>query len=495
MNEVLFNNDAQDKIIAGVNKVANAVKLTLGPKGRNAIIRRDGKTPLITNDGITIANSISDSDAVINMGCEIARDSASKTNKTAGDGTTTTIVLEQAFIKAGKALLDNGRNAMDLRRDLEKASKQIIDEIKARTVVNPSASHLKAIATISVESEEIGGAIASLFTKIGKDGVVDTIESDTPGVIIDHTDGMEIRSQYMTSYFDDEYKDIPVLVTDNKISSAKDIFPLIEKLKADKKDSLAIFCEEIDSSILAALIKNKMAGIFNTLVVKVNVFHKKDELNDIAAYLGAEFISQEKSMSLQEVNLSRLGLAKVIKTKKESTVIFPATTDNVIEYVKKLQEDADKIVDSWDKNKAVERIARIMNGVATIKVGAQTETEMRYLKLKIEDAVNATRAAIQEGIVIGGGTTLYQIADKYPDNILSEAIRTPFLQILDNAGVDKEGIVEMVKKGYTYNAKTGTIIQDALEEGIIDPSKVTQNAVNNAASLAGILLTTAVSIS
>lgn len=493
--ETLFNEKALEKLVTGIDKVADVVKLTLGPKGRNVIIHRDSQLPLITNDGISAARAIKSSDVTEQDGIDLAIDAAKKTSMKAGDGTTTTITTLQGVVHEGMSYLKQGEHPMVLRKKLLRDTQVILTAIKDRTITNPTLEQLTAVASLSAESQEIGSAVANLFQKIGKNGVVDIVESEGIDIEIEHTDGLEVKSQYLSPYFDAEYANAPVFVTDIKISSAKDIFPLIEKIKATGGDKLVVFCEEIDPSILAALIKNKMNNIFNTLVVKVNVFHKKDELADIAAFTGAEYITLEKSMSLSDVNLSKLGKARSIKTKKESVIILPESVQSITEYVEKLNIDKDNTTDSYDKKKAVERIARITNGVAIIKVGAQTQSEMQYLKLKIVNAVNATRAAMEEGIVEGAGIALYLIAEQYPDNLLSKALKVPFTQILLNAGADFEAVCEMVKKGYAYNIDTDSFVDNAFTGGIVDSSKVTQNAVGNAVSLTATLLTTAVAIS
>ncbi len=525
----------KDKALLGLKEgldiVADAVRITLGPKGRNVAIDKGYGSPQITNDGVTIAKSITLPNKFSNMGAEIIKEVAQKTNDVAGDGTTTSIVITKALVEAGFNRVVMGANPMGIRRGIEEATKDAVSQLKKIAKPIKTDEEIKQVATISAESEDIGTIIADTIKKVGKDGVVTVEESPSFGIESDVVEGLQIDKGYISAYMvtnsermEAKYKDVSVLLTDKKISSVKEVLPLLEKLAGSGKKDLVIIADDVDGEALTTFVLNKLRGGFNVLAIKAPGYgdKKKEMLGDIATVVGATIVSDETGGSFDNVELKVLGRADVVST-KDSTVIVgnkrqKKSIDDRIEMLKSQREKSDS---KFDKEKLDERIAKLSGGVGVIRVGAATETEMKYLKLKIEDAVNATRAAIAEGIVVGGGSALIKVAEKLEakfksskeakssaDNSNSaeysagylavvEALREPLRQIVSNAGKDAGVIISDVLKGGAnagYDALNDLLIEDMFKEGIIDPVKVTRSALENASSAVSILLTTEVAI-
>lgn len=521
--QILFNEQARHALKTGVDKVADAVKITLGPRGRNVVYDRGYGSPMITNDGVSIAKEISLPDKFENMGAEIVKEVASKTNDIAGDGTTTAVVLTQAVVREGMKQVGMGLNAMGLRLGIEKAAEEAVKELRAMAKPIKGKQEIKQVATISAESEEIGDIIAKTIEKVGKDGVVTVEESQLFGVESEVVEGLEFDKGYVSPYMitnaermEAEYRDVPILLTDKKIASIKEILPLLEKLAQSGKKDLVIVADEIEGEALATFLVNKLRGGFNVLGVKAPGYgdRKKEMLQDIAVTVGAKVISEDLGLKLESAEPNMLGRASKVIATKDKTVIVggKGKKADIDARLSQLRKQFEQTQSKFDKEKLEERIAKLSGGVAVIKVGAATETEMKYLKLKIEDAVNATKAAIEEGIVPGGGVALVRVAHKLREkkthdasnevtagwNIVINALEAPLREISVNAGKgDGSIIVEKVKemKGSGgYNALSDTFETDMIASGIVDPVKVTRSGVQNATSAAAILLTTEVAI-
>lgn len=521
---IKFNEEARKSLKKGIDTVADVVKITIGPRGRNVVLDKTYGGPTITNDGVSIAKEISLKDKFENMGAEIAKEVATKTNDIAGDGTTTSMVLLQAIVSEGMKHTTMGVNAMQLRTGIEKATAEALAALKSIAKPIKSKEEIKQVATISAESEEIGDIIATTIEKVGKDGVVTVEESQSIGIDSDVVEGMEFDKGYVSAYMitnpermEAEYTDVPVLLTDKKISSIKDILPLLEKVAQSGKKELVIIADDVDGEALTTLVLNKLRGGFNVLAVKAPGYgdKKKDMLSDIAVTVGAKVVSEELGVKLDTAELNMLGrVSKIIATKDKTIIVGgkgkKAEIDTRVASLRKQKESS---TSKFDKEKLEERIAKLSGGVAVIRVGAATETEMKYLKLKIEDAVNATKAAIEEGIVAGGGSALIRAAKKIKDageqamqqesrlgfEIILKALEAPLKQIAINAGKDDGSVIvnkvmESIETSAGYNASTDTIEKNMLERGIIDPVKVTRTALENASSAAAILLTTEVAI-
>lgn len=523
---ILQNDDARKALKVGIDKVANLVKSTLGPRGRNVALERSWGGPVITNDGVSIAKEVKLSDKFANMGAEIAKEVANKTNDKAGDGTTTSIVLFQAMVDDGLKRIALGVNPMQVREGIEQAAKDAEEMLKETAVKIKSLEETKQVATISAESEELGETIATIVDKVGKDGVVTVEESQSIGIETDYVEGMEFDKGYVSAYMitnaermEAEAKDAMVLVTDRKISAVKDIVPLLEKLAASGKRELVIIADDVEGEALATFVLNKLKGVFNVLAVKAPGYgdRKKELLADIAITVGATVISEELGTKLETAELSQLGRAQRVIATKDSTVIVggKGKKSAIEDRVKELRTLAKNSDSKFDREKLEERIAKLSGGVAVIRVGAATETEMKYLKDKIEDAVNATKAAVDEGIIEGGGVTLMKIGKDLDANLNGEkakyakanpafragyatvvsACRVPLREIIRNGshdiGVDSDLVAARIadsNKG--FDAKRGVEVDDMIREGIIDPVKVTRSALMNAASAAAIFLTT-----
>lgn len=518
--QVIFDQEVRTALKRGVDIVAGAVRVTLGPKGRNVALSKSWGGPTITNDGVSIAKEITLEDKFEDMGASIVKEVATKTNDKAGDGTTTAVVLTQAIVHEGLKRTALGANAMLVRRGIEAAAKDAVEELKKMAKEVKGKSEIRQVASISAESEELGEKIAEVVGKVGKDGVVTVEESQGTGIDTEYVEGMEFDKGYVSAYMitngermEAVAKEASILITDKKISAIKDILPLLEKLAQSGKRDLVIIADDVEGEALATFVVNKLKGVFNVLAVKAPGYgdRKKEMLQDIAITVGAEVISEDLGLTLEKAELSVLGRATRVVATKDSTVIIggkgkKSEIHGRVESLKKQLENTDS---KFDKEKIEERIAKLSGGVAVIRVGAATETEMKYLKDKIEDAVNATKAAIAEGIVPGGGAALAKVSGKLHKNleskvktkgaefavgyqILVDALSAPLKQIVLNAGrEDGALILHDVMKSNTmgWNAVTEELV-DMYEAGIIDPVKVTRSGVENAASAAAVLLTT-----
>lgn len=524
--KLLFGEEARMALKRGVDIVGDAVRVTIGPRGRNVVIDRGWGVPTITNDGVSIARDISLPDKFENMGADIIKEVATKTNEAAGDGTSTATILMQVMVEEGFANTTDGVNAMGLKLGIEAAKKDAVEILKGLSKAISTPEEITQVATISSESAEIGKIIAETIDKVGKNGVVTVEESQSFGVESEIVEGFEFLNGYISPYMvtnpdkmEAEYRDIAVLVTDKKISSVKEILPLLEKLANSGKKDLVIIAEDVEGEALATFILNKMKGGFNILAVKAPGFgdRKKEILEDIAITVGARVISESLGTTLQLTDLSDLGFVSKVVSTKDKTLIaggrgVKSEIDTRIASIKVQLETTES---KHDKEKMEERIGKLSQGVAVIKVGAATETEMKYLKLKIEDAVNATKAAIEEGIVIGGGAALVKVAatmfanpkksEKFADEfslgyqVVITALEAPLRQIAINCGKtgeEIEDIIAGIKLGVNlgYDALSDKMVGDMFLAGIIDPVKVTRSAVERAASAAAVLLTTEVAI-
>ncbi len=523
--QILFDEKARRALKSGIDKAANAVKITLGPRGRNVALDKGYGGPTITNDGVSIAKEISFRDKFENMGAEIVKEVATKTNDIAGDGTTTTIVLLQALVEEGMKHTSMGLNAMAVRAGIEEAAKEAVSALKSLAKKIGNDDEVKQVATISAESEELGTIIADTIKVVGKDGVVTVEESQSLGIEKEVVEGMEFDKGYVSAYMvtntermEAEFKDPLILITDKKISSIQEVLPVLEKVAQSGKKDLVIIADDVDGEALTTFVVNKLRGTFNVLAVKAPGYgdRKKEMLKDIAILVGGEVISEETGVKFENATLDMLGRAnKVIATKDATKVIGGKGKKSAIdERVAQLKAQVKETESKFDKEKLSERVAKLSGGVAVIRVGAATETEMKYLKLKIEDAVNATKAAIEEGIVPGGGTALVKASQKLAASLESKrakmtaemvvgyevvlrALEMPLRQIAFNAGKDAGVVVEQVKNGKGnagYDAVKDTIVADMLEAGIVDPVKVTRTGLERAASAAAILLTTEAAI-
>ncbi len=525
--QILYKEKARNALARGVDAVADAVKITLGPRGRNAVLDKGYGAPTITNDGVSIAKEITLKDKFENMGAEIVKEVASKTNDNAGDGTTTATIIAQAIIKEGVKQAAMGVNPMGIRHGIEAAASAVVSELKKMAKPIKSDEEIIQVANIAAESRDVGKIIADTIKKVGKDGVVTVEESQSFGVEAEFVEGLQFDKGYVSPYMitdgermEAEYKDASILITDKKISSVKEILPLLEKVATTGRKELVIIAEDVDGEALTTFVVNKLRGVFNVLAVKSPGYgdRKKDLLSDIAVTTGGTVISDETGVTLEKADLTSLGHAqKVIATKDDTIIVGGKGKKSDIEArVNQLKTQKKNTDSKFDIEKLDERIAKLMGGVAIIKVGAATESEMKYLKLKIEDAVNATKAAIDEGIVAGGGVALIKAAEKVlakmPKaesgnfekefevgvNLVLKALEIPLRQIAINAGKDDGAvIVEKVKEGKGnagYDALSDKMVPDMILAGIVDPVKVTRSGVENAASAAAILLTTEVAI-
>ena len=520
--QIIYAEEARKALKRGIDKVAVAVKITIGPRGRNVVLDRGYGAPTITNDGVSIAKEIVLKDKFENMGAEIIKEVATKTNDVAGDGTTTSVILTQAIVAEGMKHTTLGVNAMAIRAGIEKASEEVVKALKEISKPIKTKEEIKQVATISAESEEIGKKIAETIEKVGKDGVVTVEESQTTGIESEVAQGLEFDKGFVSPYMitnpdrmEAEYSDVPILLTDKKISSIKEILPLLEKLAQTGKKELVIIADDVDGEALTTFVVNKLRGGFNVLAIKAPGYgdRKKEILADIAVTIGAKVISEELGIKLDKAEISMLGRAHKVISDKDKTVIVggkgkKSDVEARIAQIKKQRAGAES---KFDIEKLDDRIAKLSGGVAVIRVGAATETEMKYLKLKIEDAVNATKAAIEEGIVIGGGSAFIKALEKVKEkkivhssreievgfNIVLKALEAPLRQIAINAGKDDGSvIVEAVRIAGNngYDALNDKIVADMIKVGIVDPVKVARTALQNASSAAAILLTTEVAI-
>ncbi len=517
--QILFGEDARKAIHEGLQKSARAVKATLGPRGRNVVLEKSYGGPRITNDGVSIAKEISFKDKFENMGAEIVKEVASKANDMAGDGTTTAVTLLEAMVNEGLASLSKGANAMAIRSGMEQARDAAVKELRDMAKPVDGRSDIEQVATISAESAELGKIIAETVEKVGKNGVVTVEESQGTELSYEVVEGLQIDKGYASPYLvtngermEAEMRDAHILVTDRKISTVQDILPLLEKVAQSGRKELVIIADDIEGDALATFILNKLRGTFNVLAVKAPGYgdKKKELLADIAVVVGATVISADLGMTFENAELSMLGKASRVVSTKDTTVFVggKGKKADIDARVSQLQKLAEQSSSKFDTEKFLERVAKLSGGVAVIRVGAATETEMKYLKDKIDDAVKATKASIEEGIVPGGGTALAKVSrmlriedwefDSKDEEtgfaIVGKALEAPLRQILLNAGKDDGSvIVDRVQSSDTfsgYDAAKGEEVTDMVAAGIIDPVKVTRSAVENAVSAAAILLTT-----
>lgn len=520
--QVLFGDEARSRLHVGLENAARAVKVTLGPRGRNVVLERSYGGPRITNDGVSIAKEISFKDRFENMGAEIVKEVASKTNDGVGDGTTTTVVLLEALVNEGLERMTKGGNAMGVRAGMEKARDAAVAELKAMAKPVAGKSDVKQVASISAESEELGSIIAETVEKVGKNGVVTVEESQGMELSHEVVEGLQIDKGYVSPYMitnpermEAEMRDPYILVTDKKISVVQDILPLLEKVVQSGKRDLVVIADDIEGEALSTFIVNRLKGTFTVLGVKAPGFgdRKKELLADIAAVVGAQVISADIGLSFEDTTLAMLGKASRVVATKDTTVFVggKGKKADIAERVAQMKTLMANTSSKFDKENIEQRIAKLSGGVAVIRVGAATETEMKYLKDKIDDAVKATKASIEEGIVPGGGTALAKVSKKIAGtvkgltvdeqagyDIVVRALEQPLRQIALNCGKeDLTDILEGVRDAdglAGYDALKDMIVPDMVKAGIIDPVKVTRGAVENAVSAAAILLTTEVAI-
>ena len=511
--DIKFSEDARRSLLNGVDKLANTVKTTLGPKGRNVVLEQSYGNPTITNDGVTIAKAIELKDHYENMGAKLVAEAASKTNDIAGDGTTTATVLTQAIVQEGMKNVVAGANPVGIRRGIEKATKAAVDELHKNSHEVSSRDQIAQVASISSASSEVGNLIADAMEKVGNDGVI-TIE-DSRGIETELSvvEGMQFDrgylSQYMVTDNDKMEADLDnpyILITDKKISNIQDILPLLQSVVQEGR-ALLIIADDITGEALPTLVLNKIRGTFNVVAVKAPGFgdRRKAQLQDIAVLTGGTVISDDLGMNLKDATVEQLGQANKVTVTKDSTTIVDGAgaKEAIAERVDQIKQAISKATSDFDKEKLQERLAKLSGGVAVVRVGAATETEMKEKKYRIEDALNATRAAVQEGFVPGGGTALVNVLPALDEveatgdeatgvNIVKDALEAPVRQIAENAGVEGSVIVNQLKSekpGIGYNAADGKF-EDMVKAGIVDPTKVTRSALQNAASVSALLLTT-----
>ncbi|WP_076460856.1 chaperonin GroEL [Limosilactobacillus caccae] len=511
--EIKFAEDARSKMLSGVDKLANTVKTTMGPKGRNVVLEQSYGNPTITNDGVTIAKSIELEDHFENMGAKLVSEVASKTNDIAGDGTTTATVLTQAIVNAGMKNVTAGANPVGIRRGIDKATRAAVEELKKMSHDVKTKDDIAQIASISAANPEVGKLIADAMEKVGHDGVITIEDSRGVDTSVDVVEGMSFDRGYMSQYMvtdNDKMEadlDNPyILITDKKISNIQDILPLLQSVVQQGR-ALLIIADDITGEALPTLVLNKIRGTFNVCAVKAPGFgdRRKAQLQDIAVLTGGTVVSDDLGMQLKDVTIDQLGQAnKVTVTKDSTTIVDGAGSKEAIqERVESIKQAIAKTTSDFDKEKLQERLAKLSGGVAVVKVGAATETELKERKYRIEDALNATRAAVQEGFVPGGGTALINVLpalDKVEAtgdeltgvNIVKDALEAPVRQIAENAGVEGSVIVNQLKSekpGVGYNAADGKF-ENMVDAGIVDPTMVTRSALQNAASVSALLLTT-----
>ena len=511
--EILFNEEARRALGRGVDQLANAVKVTLGPKGRNVVLDKKFGSPTITNDGVTIARDIELPDPFENMGAQLVKEVATKTNDVAGDGTTTATVLAQAMIQEGMRNVAAGANPMILKKGIETAVKTLVEEIKKRSIKVSGKAEIAQVASVSAADEEIGGLIAEAMEKVGNDGVITVEESKGLQTALNVVEGMQFDRGYISPYMvtdpdrmeavmDNPY----ILITDRKISAIADMLPTLEKVVKVGKE-LLIIAEDVEGEALATLVVNRLRGTFKAVAVKAPGFgdRRKAMLEDIAILTGGTVITEDMGRKLDSVELTDLGTARQIRITKDETTIIDGVGDKevIAKRISQIRAQVEETTSEFDREKLQERLAKLSGGVAVIEVGAATEVEMKDKKLRIEDALNATRAAVEEGIVAGGGTTFIDIIPALDTleatgdvqtgiNLVKRAVEEPVRQIAYNAGLEGSVVVEKVKNtdaGIGFNALTEEYI-DMVKAGIVDPAKVTRSALQNAASIASLVLTT-----
>jgi len=511
---IIFSEDARKKLKIGLDKVANAVKVTLGPKGRNVVLGQSFGGPTITNDGVSIAKEIELEDAIENIGAEIIKEVANRTNDVAGDGTTSAVLLTQAIATEGLKNVAAGANPLALRKGIIMAKDVVIAELRKMSKAITTKDKKAQVAIISAEDVEMGNLIAEVMEEVGKNGVITTEESKTFGLSKEIVKGLQFEKGYISGYMvsntekmEAVLEDPYILITDKKIGSLQEILPILEKLVKAGKKELLIIADDVDGDALTTLIVNKVRGIFNALAIKAPGFgdRKKEMLEDIAVVTGAEVVTEEKGMKLENVEIEMLGSARRVISAKENTTIVEGKGDatSIELRINSIKKEIEFSTNEYDKKDLQKRLAKLSGGVGVIKVGAATEVEQKAKQHKLEDALNATKAAVEEGIVAGGGTALLRTLsaldaiiaqgdEKTGVNILRRAIEEPVRQIAENAGIDGAVVVQKVKEGagdFGFNAQT-MVYENLIASGVVDPTKVTRTALENAVSAASMLLTT-----
>ena len=517
--QIKYKEEARESLKRGVDKIANAVKVTLGPKGRNVVLDKGFGSPTITKDGVTVAKEVELKNKFENVGAELVKEVASKTNDVAGDGTTTATVLAQAIVAEGFSAVNSGANPLVLKRGMDKAVNWVLDYLSKKTKVVSSHEKIKEVASIAANDPEIGKLIADVFKEVGKDGVVTVEESQSTEMSKELVEGMQIDKGYVSAYMvtnaermEAVFEDALILITDKKISSIQDIVPLLEKLSKAGKRELVIVAEDVDGDALATLVVNKLRGSFMALAIKSPGFgdRKKEMLEDLAVVTGGQLISEEKGMKLESVELSMLGRAHRVVAAKETTTFVggKGKKPDIDKRAVQLKSQIAKSTSDFDKEKLQERLGKLSGGVAVLKVGATTETEMKEKKFRIEDAVNATRAALEEGIVAGGGVALFEASKELSIKslkgvpevgdeakgvaVIKTVLEKPLRAIAENSGKDPNEVVSKVfsmEPGMGFNAVNGEYV-NMFEKGIIDPLKVVKATLVNAVSVASLILTT-----
>lgn len=513
--QIKFGEDARKSLLEGVNKLADTVKVTLGPKGRNVVLDKSFGAPLITNDGVTIAKDIELEDKFENMGARLVKEVSEKTNDVAGDGTTTATVLAQAMIKEGVKNVAAGADPMAMKRGIDKAVKSAVEELKNISVPVNGKEDIARVASISANNDEVGELIAEAMEKVSKDGVITIEESKTSNTELNVVEGMQFDKGYVSPYMVTDTEkmeaivDNPyILITDKKISNIQEILPLLENLM-QQSGKLVIICDDIEGEALSTLVLNKLRGVLNVVAVKAPGFgdKRKAMLQDIAILTGGEVITSDLGLELKDTQIEQLGRARQVKVQKENTIIVDGAGDKqqIADRVGQIKAQINETKSEYDKEGLQERLAKMAGGVAVIEVGAATETEMKDKKLRIEDALSATKAAVEEGIVAGGGTALINVApavektvnellggEKLGATIVLKALEEPVKQIARNAGLEPAVIADNVKKaevGVGFDASKEEYV-DMKKTGIVDPTKVTRSALQNAASIASMVITT-----
>lgn len=513
--EIKYSEDARKALLEGVNKLADTVKVTLGPKGRNVVLDKNFGAPLITNDGVTIAKEIELEDAYENMGAGLVKEVSIKTNDVAGDGTTTATVLAQAMIKEGVKNVAAGADPMAMKRGIDKAVKSAVEELQKISVPVNGKEDIARVASISANNEEVGNLIAEAMEKVSKDGVITIEESKTSNTELNVVEGMQFDKGYVSPYMVTDTEkmeaiiDNPyILITDKKISNIQEILPLLEVLM-QQSGKLVIICDDIEGEALSTLVLNKLRGVLNVVAVKAPGFGDKRKLmlEDIAILTGGEVITSDLGLELKDTQVEQLGRARQVKVQKENTIIVDGSGDKeqIKARVNQLKTQIEETKSEYDKEGLQERLAKIAGGVAVVEVGAATETEMKDKKLRIEDALSATKAAVEEGIVAGGGTALINVApavekvvndltggEKLGAEIVLKSLEEPVKQIARNAGLEPAVVADGVKKseiGVGFDASKEEYV-DMKKVGIVDPTKVTRSALQNAASIASMVITT-----
>jgi chaperonin GroEL len=512
--EIKYNAQSHSALMSGVDQLANAVKVTLGPKGRNVVIEKKFGSPLITKDGVTVAKEIELEDKFESVGAELLKEVASRTSDIAGDGTTTATVLAQAIINEGVKNVTAGANPMSIKRGIDFASSKVVESIRNAAKDLPDSNQIAQVATISANDDsEIGGKIAEAMEKVGKDGVITVEESKTAETYLDFVEGMQFDRGYLSPYFVTDsdnmeavLEDPYILLHDKKISNVKDVLPILEKVVQTGKP-IVIVAEDVDGEALAALVVNKLRGTFKVLAVKAPGFgdRRKSMLEDIATLTGATVISEEAGHKLENTTLDFMGTCSRVVSDKDNTTVVGGSgdVDTIKSRINEIKVQIEKSTSDYDIEKLQERLAKLSGGVAVLNVGAPTEVEMKEKKARVEDALHATRAAVEEGIVAGGGVTLLRAISVLDDvsvddeqmvgvNIMRKALQAPLRQICENAGEESSVVAREVlnsKNGTGFDARSGEYV-DMFKAGIIDPAKVTRVAVENASSIAGMLLTT-----